>query len=183
MVAVHVHGQLNYALVEGLDDLGEGAVADALVGDPVFVVLNDSEGESIDQSLDCSGAVEVQGDLDDVWEDSIDDQVDGLWVSHLDDFLAQVVAELVVHDSRDDWQHALDQALQESALAVWVGAVHGRLDHLLKHSASSLIKAIEVEVVEDLLLLLAEAGDHLLNGSSLLLLALLRSDLGISIGA
>ena len=183
VVAVHVHGQLNYALVEGVDDLGEGAVVDALVGHPVFVVLDDSEGESIDQGLDCSGAVEVQGDLDDVSDDSVDDQVDGLGVSDLDDFLAQVVAELVVHYSRDDWQHALNQALQESALAVLVGTIHGCLDHLLEHSAASLIEAIEVEVVEDLLLLLAEAGDHLLDGSSLLLLALLRSVLGLSIGA
>ena len=183
MVAVHVHGQLNYALVEGVDDLGEGAVVDALVGDPVFLVLDDSKGESINQSLDCSGAVEVQGDLDDVSDDSVDDQVDGLGVSDLDDFLAQVVAELVVHDSGDDWQHALNEALQESALAILVGTVHGCLDHLLKHSASSLIEAIEVEVVEDLLLLLAEAGDHFLDGRSLLLLALLRSLLGISIGA
>jgi hypothetical protein len=147
------------------------------------VVLDDSESESIDQSLDCSGAMEVQGDLDDVANDSIDDEVNGLGVSDLDDFLAQVVPELVVHDSRDDWQHALNQALQESALTILVGAVHGCLDHLLKHSAASLIEAIEVEIVEHLLLLLAEAGDHLLNGRSLLLLALLRSNLGFSIRA
>jgi hypothetical protein len=57
----------------------------------------------------------------------------------------------------------MDKALKESALIVLLGAVHGRLDHLLKHSASTLVKAIKVKIVENLLFLLTETGDHFLD--------------------
>jgi hypothetical protein len=176
MVTMHVHCQLDNILVKSLNHLRQGAMVDAMVLHAILLVVNDSKCESVDQCLDCSSAVKVQRDVNDVANDLIYYQIDCLWVSYFNDLLAQVVAELVVHHSRDYWKHAMDQALQEGAFFVLVGAVHGSLDHLLKHSASTLIEAIEVKIVENLLLLLAEAGDHFLDRRSLLL-ALLRGNL------
>ena len=151
-------------------------MVDTMVQHAILLIINDSKCKSINQCLDCSSAVKVQGDVNDVADDAVYYQVDCLCVSYFNDLLAQVVAKLVVHDSRDYWKHAMDQALQKGALFVLVGAVHGCLDHLLKHSTSTLVETIEVEIVEDLLLLLAEAGDHFLDCRSLLL-ALLGNNL------
>lgn len=176
MVAMHVHCQLNNVLVQGLNDLRQGAMVDAMVHYAILLIIDDSKCKSINQCLDCSSTVKVQGDINDVADDAVHHQVNCLCVSYFNDLLAQVVAELVVHDSRDYWKHAMDQTLQKGTLVVLVGAVHSCLNHLLKHSASTLVETIEVEIVENLLLLLTEAGDHFLDCGSLLL-AFLRSNL------
>ena len=149
---------------------------DTLVQHAILLIINNSKCKSINQCLDCSCAVKVQGDINHVADDAVHYQVNCLCISYFNDLLAQVVAKLVVHDSRDYWKHAMDQTLKKGTLFVLVGIVHSCLDHLLKHSTSTLVETIEVEIVENLLLLLAEAGDHFLDCRSLLL-ALLRNNL------
>ena len=151
-------------------------MVDTMVHYAILLIINDSKCKSINQCLDCSGTVKVQRDINDVADDAVYYQVNCLHVSHFNDLLAQVVAKLVVHDSRDYWKHAMDQTLKKGTVVTLVGAVHSCLDHLLKHSTSTLVETIEVEIVENLLLLLAEAGDHFLDCRSLLL-ALLRNNL------
>jgi hypothetical protein len=62
----------------------------------------------------------------------------------------------------------VNKALEEGTLLILRSTVHGGLNHLLKHSASTLVETIEVEVVQDLLLLRAQALDKFLYGKLLL---------------
>lgn len=80
MVAMHVHRQLNNALVQRLDNLGQSLVIDTIIDLTVFLVINDSQGKSIDQSLNGSCSVKVQGDLDHVGDDTIDNHFNSLGV-------------------------------------------------------------------------------------------------------
>ena len=91
--------------------------------------------------------MEVQGDLNHVIYDSIYNHFNGIGVWDLNDLLAKIVAKLVIHDSWDNWKHTVNEALEKGTLLILRSTIHGGLDHLLKHSASTLVEAIEVEVV------------------------------------
>lgn len=104
-------------------------------------------------------------------------------ISFFHNSLAEIVAKLINHDITNDWSNRMNEALGKSNpfrrlwlnftfqssrfLSAWAFR-YLVLNHLLKHSASSLIEAVVIESVENIFLLSAELrkkGCHLLvNG-------------------
>jgi hypothetical protein len=93
-----------------------------------------------------------------------------LTVSFLQDSLAEIIAKLINHDLSYDGSNIVDQTFCESNPFRRLGFMIFQsswflsartfryliLDHLLEHSASSLVKAIEIESVENISLLSGE---------------------------
>ena len=83
------------------------------------------------------------------------------------DSLAEIIAKLIDHHVGHNWSNHVDQALgkcnpfRRLALCFFhgggflgAGALRDLiLDHLLEHSATSLVEAVEVEPIENILLL------------------------------
>jgi len=93
--------------------------------------------------------MDVQRDIDDVIDDLVYNELQDVLICYLDELLAEVVSELIDHDVSDDWKHELNQILIKNVITAC-------LDFLLEHSAPRLVKAIELDVVEDLLILHAQ---------------------------
>ena len=86
------------------------------------------------------------------------------WISHFDNLLAKVIAELVYHYARDYWKHLVYQASEEFAFIL-----HDKITLLnfgLKISASCLIKTIKFESNKNLLIF---GGENFLLEKCLLL--------------
>jgi hypothetical protein len=79
--------------------------------------------------------------------------------------LAKIISKLVDHDIGSNRQHKVDQAFQEcfSLWRLWHTIVISILDHLLEHAAAGLIKAVEVESVENLHFLLGQHSHLILD--------------------
>jgi hypothetical protein len=75
--------------------------------------------------------------------------VESLGISHLNDLLAKIVAELVGHHTWEDWQHLIDQGLVEFAFIFAVKI--SLLNFGLKISAPALIEAEELKAHQYLL--------------------------------
>jgi hypothetical protein len=63
---------------------------------------------------------------------------------------------LVDHDIANDWEHVLNQILIKNVITAC-------FDFLLEHSAPSLVKAVELDAVEDLLILHTQLENWTVN--------------------
>ena len=119
VVAVHVHGQLHHLLIEGLDHLLKGEMIELLELCWIWSIIFDHIScHFVDQSLHCSRPMDVQRDVHQVSQARHDDPVERLRVCHLDDLLAQVIAELVCHYIRKNGQYLIDQAFWSEDLCI-----------------------------------------------------------------
>ena len=100
--------------------------------------------------------MQVHGDLHERGKASVYKLLDASRRGHLDEFLAEVVSELVGHHVGKDVEHHVDEACGEKALACLVSLTF--LELLLNHAATSLIKCQSFDLFADVDLLLAEVA-------------------------
>ena len=136
MVAMHVHGQLHDLCVERSDHLHQVEVVQRVtrVRENVFC-------QSVDQSLNSPSSVYIQRNIYNLPQGAHHNLIESLWVRHFNDFLAEIVAELVYHDTWEDWEHLVDQAFEEFAFIFLIK--FPLLNFGLKVSASCLIEAVK----------------------------------------
>ena len=125
MVSVHVYGQVDYLNAQTRDDHLENAIESFMRFGKLealnllkrhflifgaFHVLQlalnsseDSSGQSFNQNLNHSCAVDVKRDGYQVVADLIDEAFQSICVGDFHDSLTQVVAKLVNHDIRSYW--------------------------------------------------------------------------------
>ena len=111
--------------------------------------LENIRGQLVNESLNCSCSMDVQRDINDVIEDLVYNQLQDVLICYLDELLAKIVSELIYHDVSDNWKHEFNQILIKNVITAC-------FDFLLEHSAPSLVKAVELDVVQDLLILHAQ---------------------------
>lgn len=184
---MHVDCQVDDLDAEGLDDLCEDLVMKrvdlcedkawhffegsllvlGLLNDVQLTLdsIKDALGKSLDEDLDHSRPVDVQRDGHQIIDDLVHDLLKASRLGQLHDSLAKIVSKLVDHHVRSNWEHEMDQAVQECSPGWRLGhaLVVTVLDHLLEHSAASLVETVEVKSVQDLLLFLSEHGHLLLD--------------------
>ena len=162
MVAVHVHSQLHHLLIEGLDNLLKCEMIELLELCWIWSIIFDHIScHFVDQGLHSSSPMDVERDVDQVSQASHHDPVECLRVCHLDDLLAQVIAELVCHHIGKNGQYLIDQAFKKQSF-IWAVKII-LLNFGLKISASRLIEAVVVKGHEDLLLFSCEGSLLLLD--------------------
>lgn len=169
MIAVHIFGQIDHLKVECTDNLGKDHMVsglgtdlnslgfrDVLVCKYYLVFFKYIRGQLVDECLNCSCSMDVQRDIDDVVKDLVHNKLQDILICYLDELLAKVVSELIDHDVSDNWKHELNQILIKNVITAC-------FDFLLEHSAPRLVKAVELDAVEDLLILHAQFVDRTFN--------------------
>lgn len=142
---MHVHGQLDDFVVQSYDDLHQCRMALRTCH-----TCEDVSCYLINQSLNSSSSVDVQRDVNQPRQNLVDHDLQHLWISSFDNLLAKIVSKLISHDLGKNWQHKVyeacvkDAILAVSGMAIITSFVSW-LQFRLQHSATSLIKAIEVE--------------------------------------
>ena len=152
MVSVHVHCQLYHLGVKSIDHLGQIEMVQTFVA--ALIIFKNISGEFVYQSLNGSGAVNIQGDVYNLSNSAHNDLIESLGISHLNDLLAKVISKLVYHYTREDGQHLIYQASVKFAFIFRIKIC--LLNFCLEISAARLIKAIELETHQDLLVLRRE---------------------------
>ena len=145
MIAVHVHGQLDHFLVQCWDYRHQSEVVQRWRSTLVGIIFDSISGKFINQSLDSSGSVNVQRDFYKLCDHTAHDQTQGFCVSHLDDFLTEVITELVAHHVPKDWEHVVNETLEEGCcVELACVSLRGCRDLGLQHPAPSLVEAVKV---------------------------------------
>ena len=106
-------------------------------------------GQLVNESLNSSRAMDVQRDIDDIIDDLIYNELQNVLISYFDELLTKVISKLIDHHVSNDWKHEINQILIKNVITP-------SLNLLLQHSTSCLVKAIEIDVVQDLLVLHAQ---------------------------
>jgi hypothetical protein len=85
----------------------------------------------------------------------VDDSRKDTWVSTFDYLLAKIVSKLINNHLRQKWKNLVSEAFVKSTCldSKFIIKIIGYL--LLQHSAANLVKAVEVEIAKNLLVLLA----------------------------
>ena len=135
----------------------EDVVSVHVIDEPDGVWLEDSDdhleglrtlGEPFDDGLHDSGAVDIARYRGRFITNLFNDHSQLLGGCSLDDFLTEVISELVDHGVFDHWEDRFDESrVEEIGFSLWLR------DLLLNQSASHLIVAIEPDIVNDLLLI------------------------------
>lgn len=103
MVTVHIHRQLNHLSVKSNNYLGQIKMIESFAA----IILKDQIGEFFNQSLNGSGTMDVQRNVNDLADRVHDDLVESFRISHLNDLLAEIVAELISHHTWENRQHLI----------------------------------------------------------------------------
>lgn len=103
--------------------------------------------ELFNDGLHDSGAVDIARDRCGVIANLFDKHLQFSWARSLDDFLTEVVSELVYHGVFKDWKDRFDESWVKEIMPIFT-----LRDLLLNQSAAHLIEAVESDVVDDLLL-------------------------------
>ena len=129
--------------------------------------------------------MDVQGNLYDLFTNSIDElfHVKGVCLFH--NSLAKIITKLIDHNIGDDRSDGVDKTFGEGLSLWWLRLLDlhgcgflsawalsdGVLDHLLQHSAACLVEAIVIESCENVLLF---GGKWLVVWSNILFVTILR---------
>lgn len=171
MVAVHIDGQVNHLHVQAGDDLAQDLVVECVLGcelealhmlkghllvlclfnvlDLALDTFEDASREPLNQNLNHTRSMNVQRNANQVVADLVDEGVESVGVGNLHDPLAKVVSKLIHHHIGGNRKHEVNQTLQEGfpLRRLWHATIVSIMDHLLKLSAPSLVKAVEVESI------------------------------------
>ena len=99
---MHVHCEFHNVAVQCIDNQNQTSMTLSCSNDTDSLISNNLNGQSVDQGLDGSCTMQVQRNVDNAAKDLLYDERQGGWVGDLDDLLAEIVAELVVHHVRQD---------------------------------------------------------------------------------
>lgn len=99
MVAMHVHCQLHYFLVQGSDDTHQCLMTQRAILRPLHLIFpHDTPRKFVNERLHSPGAMYIERNIDDLRYNAVHDLLECLRVRHLNDLLTQVIAKLVAHD-------------------------------------------------------------------------------------
>ena len=140
MVAVSVRAELvNTALESGTESVKLAVQASCMVD------------RGLNEGLHRASAMHGGGDLERAQLDHVEDGLELAFGAYFDDFLTEVVAELVRHHLREEVLHGVYKGSHEIGRAVL-------LEALLDHATALLVEGVLVDARDDVELLGAEAA-------------------------
>ena len=110
MVSMHIHGELDDFAIES------GYYLDKSIMSKHSTSTKHVCGYLVNQSLNSSGSVNIQGDVHKSWQNLSHHSLQDLWVCCLDYLLAEIVTELICHDIGEDGHYAMHEALVEGPI-------------------------------------------------------------------
>lgn len=138
VVSVHVDGQVNNLLRQLTNNILQNLIVEPVhlceleslhVLKPLLQVagpfddvnlrvnsIQNALGKALDEDLNDPRSVNVERYLNNVVRNVIDQVLDRCWIRNFHDALAQVVSKLIDHDVRSQWEHEVNQAIEECLL-------------------------------------------------------------------
>lgn len=113
----------------------------------------------LDQGLNAARSVQVHRDLHERGHDSFDELLECGHGAYFDQFLAEVVAELVHHDLGKHFEHDMDQTLSEDLSILNLIL----FKFALNHAATCLVVGHQLDLLHDVELLTGELGLQVLG--------------------